>query len=277
MNATSPIGGVPAASAAAAVIEMIDVSIGLAGAVETAAVEGIHCAIAAGDYWVIGGPPGSGKTDLLATMAGLYRPLKGTLRLFGKHSAKLDEDDFRAARLRIGLVFDNGGRLFNHLTVAENIALPLRYHREGQSGPTEERVSRILEVTGLTALARDLAGQIKHGSRQRVGLARALALGPEILLLDNPLTGLGQRESRWWREFLARLAAGHELTGGQPVTLAITCDDLRPWADQGKQFALLRQKRWVRIGGRIELASSEEPYLRELLAPDFNVGLAGGS
>ena len=62
MNATSPIGGVPAARAAAAVIEMIDVSIGLAGAVETAAVEGIHCAIAAGDYWVIGGPPGSGKT-----------------------------------------------------------------------------------------------------------------------------------------------------------------------------------------------------------------------
>ncbi len=130
MNAALPTEERPAAKSATAVIEMNDVSVGVAGVVETVSVEGIEYCVASGDYWVIGGPPGSGKTDLLATLAGLYRPLKGTLRLFGDDVAQLGEEDFLAARLRIGLVFENGGRLFNHLSVAENIASPLRYHHE---------------------------------------------------------------------------------------------------------------------------------------------------
>jgi len=276
VNAAAPTEEPPGAASSATVIEMIDVSVGAVAVIETAAVEGIHCRIGAGDYWVIGGPPGSGKSDLLATMAGLYRPLKGTLRLFGKEVAMLGEDEFLAARLRIGLVFENGGRLFNHLTVAENIALPLRYHRDGQSAPTEERLRRILGATGLAPLAGGTPGGIKHAWRQRVGLARALAMGPDVLLLDNPLTGLGPPEARWWLAFLAQLSAGHEVMEGRPVTLAIASHDLRPWADQGRQFALLKQKRWVPIGGRAELAGSDEPLLCELLAADFSLGRSGG-
>ncbi|PYJ57167.1 MAG: hypothetical protein DME24_19970 [Verrucomicrobia bacterium] len=78
----------------AAAIEMIDVTIGTTSVVENVAVGGIDWSIAAGDYWVVGGPPGSGKSDLLATMAGLFRPLRGTLRLFGNPVAELGEDDF---------------------------------------------------------------------------------------------------------------------------------------------------------------------------------------
>lgn len=260
----------------AAAIEMSGVSIAAAGVLETAAVEGIDCAIGSGDYWVIGGPPGSGKSDLVATLAGLYRPLKGTLRFFGRDVATMDEDTFLVARLRIGLVFENGGRLFNHLTVAENIALPLRYHNGHDATRAEERVSRILGATGLAPLASRRPVEIKHAWRQRVGLARALALAPEVLLFDNPLAGLGRQESRWWREFLAQLAAGHEVLGGRPATLVIASHDLRPWADQGRQFALLRQKRWVRIGGREELAGSAEPLLGELLAAEFSFGRPGG-
>ena len=277
MTAASPTGEVPAAQPATAVIEMIDVSIGGAGVVETVSAEGIHCHIAPGDYWVIGGPPGSGKSDLLATMAGLYRPLKGTLRFFDNDIAHLGEDAFLTARLRIGLVFGNGGQLFNHLTVAGNIALPLRYHHARQRVATEERVQAILEATGLAPLADHTPGEIKHGWRQRVGLARALALGPEVLLLDNPLAGLGPKESRWWLEFLAQISAGDEILGGRPVTLVIASHDLRPWFEQGKQFALLRQKRWLPVGGRTELACSDEPLLRELLAADFGAGRTVGS
>ena len=255
---------------------MSGVSIAAAGVLETAAVEGIDCAIGSGAYWVIGGPPGSGKSDLVATLAGLYRPLKGTLRFFGRDVATMDEDTFLVARLRIGLVFENGGRLFNHLTVAENIALPLRYHRGQTAVEAGERVKAILDATGLAPWAESTAGRINLARRQRVALARALAMSPEALLLDNPLIGPGLQEARWWRDFLAQLAGGHELLRGCPATLVVACHDLRPWADQGKQFALLKQKRWLAIGRRAELTCSDEPLLHELLATEFGVGQPGG-
>lgn len=272
MNPPLPLAEARSAAATTAVIQMVEGAVGTFGATGSPSVEGINWSISAGDYWVVGGLPGSGKTDLLATMAGLYRPIRGTLRLFGSDIAELAEEDFLAARMRIGLVFENGGRMFNHLTVADNVALPLRYHHNGPLAETDGRVNKILEATGLIDLAAHTPGQIKHACRQRVGLARALSVHPEVLLLDNPLAGLGQQETRWWREFLARLAAGHDLMEGRPATLVVACHDLRPWADQGEQFALLKQKRWLPVGGRAKLTCSDEPLLRELLAADFGGG-----
>jgi len=265
-----------AAGGGGPVIELVNLSVGAGGRPDSAALEGINWRISAGDYWVVGGLPGSGKSDLLATMAGLYRPLSGTLKLFGSDVAELSEDDFMAARLRIGLVFEGGGRLFNQLSVAENVALPLRYHRSQPGVETGERVKAILDATELTPWAKSTAGRINLARRQRVALARALAMSPEALLLDNPLAGPGLQEARWWRDFLAQLARGHELLRGRPVTLVVACHDLRPWADQGKQFALLKQKRWLAIGRRAELTCSDEPLLHELLATEFGVGQPGG-
>jgi len=258
------------------VIELLNVSVAAGGRPDSAALEGIHWRVSAGDYWVVGGLPGSGKSDLLATLAGLYRPLSGTLKLFGSDVGALSEDDFMAARLRIGLVFEGGGRLFNQLAVAENVALPLRYHRGQTAVEAGERVKAILDATGLTPWAASTAGRINLARRQRVALARALAMSPEVLLLDNPLGGPGLPEARWWRDFLAQLASGHELLRGRPLTLVIACHDLRPWADQGKQFALLKQKRWLAVGGRADLTCGHEPLLHELLATEFGVGQPGG-
>ena len=254
------------------VIELVNVSVGAGGRPVPAALEGINWRISAGDYWVVGGLPGSGKSDLLATLAGLYRPLAGTLKLFGSDVAELSEDDFMAARLRIGLVFESGGRLFNQLSVAENVALPLRYHRNQTGVEAGERVKAILDATGLNPWAESTAGRINLARRQRVALARALAMSPEALLLDNPLIGPGLQEARWWRDFLAQLAGGHELLRGCPATLVVACHDLRPWADQGKQFALLKQRRWLAVGGRAELTCGDEPLLQELLATEFGLG-----
>jgi ABC-type transporter Mla maintaining outer membrane lipid asymmetry ATPase subunit MlaF len=264
-----------AAGAGGPVIELVNVSVA-AGGRDSAALEGIHCRISSGDYWVVGGLPGSGKSDLLATLAGLYRPLSGRLKLFGKEVAELSEDDFMAARLRIGLVFEGGGRLFNQLTVAENVALPLRYHC-AQRVESAERVKAILDATGLNPWAESTPGRINLAWRQRVALARALAIGPEVLLLDNPLGGPGLQETRWWRDFLGQLAGGHDVLDGRPLTLVIACQDLRPWADQGKHFAVLKQNRWLAVGGRADLTCGDEPLLHELLATEFSAGQLGGS
>ena len=258
--------------AAAPVIEMIDLAVGAADSPEPASVEEVNWRIAEGDYWVIGGLPGSGKSDLLATAAGLNRPLRGSFRLFGKEMSELAEEDLLAARARVGIVFENGGRPFNHLTVVENVALPLRYHRNRSLAEVKDTIERILGFTELMPLAETTPGGMKPAWRQRVALARALAMSPQVLLLDNPLAGLGPQEGRWWRDSLAALSAGHDVVGGRPITLVVACHDLRPWADQGKQFGLLKQNRWLPLGGREDLVSCAEPLLQELLAADFTTG-----
>lgn len=256
-------------AASGALIEMIGLTVGAADSPASALVEEVNWSIRAGDYWVVGGLPGSGKSNLLATAAGLNRPQRGTLRWFGKDVGELSDEALLAARSRVGIVFENGGRPFNHLTVAENIALPLRYHRDRSPGEVRETVEKILQFAGLTSLASMTPSRVKPAERQRLALARALTMSPDVLLLDNPLAGLAPQEARWWRDGLADLSAGHDIAGGRAVTLVVACHDLRPWADQGRQFALLNQGLWLPVGGREALAACAEPLLQELLATPF--------
>ena len=230
--------------------------------------ETIDWRVAAGDYWVIGGLPAAGKSDLLATAAGLQRPAQGRIVLFGQETEHMGEEELLRERLRVGLVFSDGGRLFNHFTVAENVALPLCYHHNCPVAEVWEPVQAILELTGLTALAHNTPGVIGRSWRQRVGLARALALKPELLLLDNPLASLDLRQTRWWLDFLAGLSEGHPFMAGKKTTLAVTAGDLRPWVEQGRQFALLQQNRFLPLGDKDEMNVSTEPLLHELLVTE---------
>jgi ABC-type transporter Mla maintaining outer membrane lipid asymmetry ATPase subunit MlaF len=248
------------------VIEMID------GVVESYTgsgiplVEGVDWRIMRGDYWVVGGVHGSGKTDLLSTAAGLIRPAQGRHFLFGKETEQLGGDELARERLRIGIVFELGGRLFNHLTVRENVSLAICYHRDCDEADADPIVRPILEATGLEDVADQTPGRITRSLRQRVGLARALALHPEVLLLDNPISGLEPRHVRWWLEFMQALGKGHPLLENRPMTLVVAVGDLRPWIEQGKQFALLDERRWRPVGGQAELAGCDAILLQELLA-----------
>lgn len=233
-----------------------------------ASAESIDWRVTAEDYWVVGGLPASGKSDLLATAAGLQRPAQGRHFLFGQETDHLGEEELLRERLRVGLVFADGGRLFNQFTVAENVALPLCYHHNCPAAEVWEPVQAILELTGLTSLAHNTPGVIGRSWRQRVGLARALALKPELLLLDNPVAGLDPRQTRWWLDLLATLSAGHPFMEGKKVTLVVTAGDLRPWVEHGRQFALLQQNCFVPLGDKAELSVSVEPLLRELLATE---------
>jgi len=259
-----PTAGCDAASRA--LLELEGVAIATRDDPTFLLVEGIDWAVARDDFWVVAGLPACGKSQLLETAAGLLPPERGTHRWFGCAARAMTREEFASARHRIGLVFPEGGRLFAHLTVAQNVGLPLCYHRECGEESVATRVEQLLAGTGLAPYAHWPPARLNRTWRQRVALVRALALEPDVLLLDNPLSGLDARQATWWLEFLAGLAAGHPLLAGKRVALAVTTDDLRPWVALGRQFALIKDRRWLALGGPRELAASRDPLLREMLA-----------
>lgn len=245
-------------------LEMIHVTVGSVSHPDTVVLEDVNWKVAVGDYWVIGGLQASGKSDFLATAAGAMPPLGGTFRAFGQELGAGFEHHLLEARLKLGMVF-GGGRLLNHLTIAENIALPIRYHHNLPVHEAEPRTHALLESIGLSGAADAMPGALRSNLRQRVGLARALALKPEVLLLDNPLAGLDPREIGWWLDFIDQLSAGHPIVDSRPVTLIVTDDNFRAWRERARQFAVLNNRTLVITGGRPELLASSDELVQELL------------
>ena len=157
-------------------------------------LENVDWTVAAGEFWVVAGQEQSGKSDLMMMTAGLMTPAKGRCKLFGIETQSFGESEL-ADRLRVGFVFENG-QLFNRLTIAENVALPLQYHKDLPPGAADEKARALLELMGLKPLADITPSNVGLSWLKRAALARALILQPELLLLDNPLSGLGGRAMR---------------------------------------------------------------------------------
>jgi ABC-type transporter Mla maintaining outer membrane lipid asymmetry ATPase subunit MlaF len=244
-------------------IDMRAVSIGSLRDLSKVVVEDVNWQVAPGDFWAIGGLQGSGKSDFLIMTGGMMAPVAGTYCFLGEEMP-IFEDHRLAARLRLGFVFENG-QLFNHLTVSENISLPIRYHQNLGDDEAEAEAQKMLELTELTPWADSTPGTMPRNWQRRAGLARALMLRPEVLLLDNPLAGLDLRHRAWWLNLLEQLSRGHEWMKGRPVTLVATTNDLRLWRGRARQFAILKDKNLVTLGDwdRVEAASDE--LVRELM------------
>lgn len=250
-------------SAAAPALEMRDVTVTSLTDPAKVVLEGVNWTVAAGEFWAVAGLLRSGKSDLMAVAAGIMRPSRGTYRLFGKELIAGFEHERLELRLRIGLVFD-GGQLLHQLTLAENVALPLRYHL-GAGSDIDQRIGDLIQFTGLEPWADSHPADLTRNWQQRFGLARALALKPEVLLLDNPLTGLDPHDAAWWLETVEVLAAGHPIMDHRPITLVVTGDDLRPWNRRARQFAVLKNHQFLALGSRADLAGNPDPLLQDLL------------
>jgi ABC-type transporter Mla maintaining outer membrane lipid asymmetry ATPase subunit MlaF len=244
------------------VIEMTDVAIS-AMHEPTLVAEQVNWAVNAGDFWVIGGLQGSGKSDLLFLTGGLMPPARGTYRLFGELMPIFD-DARLPTRLRLGLVFEEG-QLLHQLTVWENIALPLRYHRNLSAAQAQSLAANFIEATELGPWTDNFPSRLGRNWRKRTALARALTLDPEILLVDNPLTGLDLRHVNWWLDFLDLLAKGHPLLHKRPMTLVVTASDLRPWEGRARQFALLQDQRLTILGSWAQMKSAGADLVQELI------------
>ena len=128
----------------------------------------------------------------------------------------------------------------------------------------QEQVQGLLAGLELEPWADSTPGAIGRNWQKRVGLARALALNPELLLIDNPLLGLDLRHINWWLGFLEQLSRGHKLLQNRPVTLVITTADLRPWKGRARQFAILNERKLAVLGTWEQLESASEELLREV-------------
>jgi ABC-type transporter Mla maintaining outer membrane lipid asymmetry ATPase subunit MlaF len=227
-------------------------------------VENVDWSVLPGEFWVVAGQQHSGKSDLLLNAAGLMTPARGSCRLFGTDTKNLGESHI-AERLRVGFVMADG-KLFHQLTVAENVALPLRYHQNLTDTETARVVERLLELLELTPFAGAIPGNLAAGWRQRTALARALVLQPELLLLDNPNGGLMARSRLWLLDFLDQLNRGHEFFGGTPMTIVATTDDLRPWQHPQRKFAALHEGTFSVLGNWNQEAFSTHAAVKDWLA-----------
>jgi phospholipid/cholesterol/gamma-HCH transport system ATP-binding protein len=152
--------------------------------------EGLTCRFPAGRISVVLGGSGSGKSTLLRILAGLERPAAGRIEVDGEGALDLDHSDaLRRHRRRIGMMFQ-GGALLNSLTVYENVALPLREHASLDEAGVRDEVHRIFEAVGLEEVDALLPAQLSGGMTKRAALARALVLRPQLLLCDEPFSGL---------------------------------------------------------------------------------------
>ncbi|MBS3733963.1 MAG: ABC transporter ATP-binding protein [Phycisphaerae bacterium] len=152
-------------------------------------LHGVDLEVRPGETMVIMGGSGCGKTTLLKHMIGLLSPDAGSVELFGSRLDELDEDGLDALRRRFGVLFQ-GGALLTSLTVAENVALALEEHTDLDAETIDIIVRIKLEQVGLREAAGRMPSELSGGMRKRVGLARALALDPEILFYDEPSAGL---------------------------------------------------------------------------------------
>lgn len=253
----------PSANSPIPALDMRGVTVGSLRHPGAIIAEEVNWKVDPGEYWVVGSPQHSGKTDFLMTAGGLASARAGEYYFLGE-AMPIFEEPRLGHRLKLGFVFD-GGHLLGPLTVAENIALPLRYHGRFAEAEIEARVCELLKITELFPWANSTPASIGRSWQQRAGLARALALQPEVLLLDSPLTGLDGRHLAWWLGFLDQLSRQSGAAGGKAITLVVTADDLRPWRGHAGLVACLDHRRLTVVGDWGAVENSKERTVRELM------------
>ncbi len=177
-----------------------------------AVLRAIDLVIPRGQTLSIIGESGCGKTVLLKTIIGLVRPTEGYVEFDGKRLDELNDKALTAERTRFGYVFQNAA-LFDSMTVAENVAFPLEQNRNMRLSQAREAVAEYLAEVGLPdSVMNKKPAQLSGGMRKRVGLARALAMDPEVILYDEPTTGLDPIMSDVINELIIRTREKHQVT-----------------------------------------------------------------
>ena len=218
----------------------------------------VNLRIPEGEITIIMGPSGTGKSVFLSHVIGLLIPDGGSVLVDGRPVAERGQRELNDMRRRMGMLFQDGA-LFSSLNVYDNIALPLRKHTNLSEPKIREIVRARLKDVGLAGTENRMPNQISGGMRKRAGLARAIVMDPELLLFDEPDSGLDPVRTR----LLCDLIADTWKTKGG--TYVIVSHDVNEVAQTGHHIAILWNGVVRQFGRREDVYNSEDPFVRQFM------------
>ena len=222
-------------------------------------LDGISLSVSRGETLAVLGRSGTGKSVLLRLIIGLEQPDSGSIRIHGQEIAGLDMDGMGEIRKKMGFLFQQSA-LYDSLTVQENVAFPLEHHRKEMSrSERNDRAKQLLAEVGLESGLGKMPSDISGGMQKRVGLARALALEPEILLLDEPTAGLDPISSGEIDDLILKLQRERKM-----ASIVVT-HDLHSARTIASRLAILNQGNVVIEGKFEDLRQSEIEFVKEFL------------
>lgn len=225
----------------------------------TVVLSQVNALLPAGGISVILGGSGCGKSTLLRHIAGLSRPLAGTVHIGEKNFFSLPHKEFRRLRRHMGMLFQDGA-LLGALTLTENTALPLVEHTRLSTAAIRAEALRCLAQVGLEDFGDYYPAQLSGGMRKRAGLARAIVTEPRILLCDEPTSGLDPINAARMDQLLLDMRARYP-----DMSLVVVSHDLASLARTADHVLVLHEGGVIFQGGYAELVASDDPYLKSFL------------
>jgi len=222
-------------------------------------LDGINLTVRRGETLVIMGASGCGKSTLLRTIIGANRPDEGSVNLFGRDIWALKSKELDAVRKRFGILFQSGA-LYSSMSVGENVALPLKEHTDLSADMVDLMVKVKLELVGLREAEHKLPSEISGGMAKRAGLARAIALDPELLFYDEPTSGLDP--------IMTGIIDGliMDLARTMNVTSVVVTHDLKSAFRVADRMVVLNEGKIVADGKPHEIRASQNPFVRKFVA-----------
>ena len=221
-------------------------------------LRGLNLTIRDGETLVIIGRSGIGKSVLLKHIIGLMKPDEGQVIVDGEEVSRADEEMLRRIRMKFGMLFQ-GAALFDSLTVGENVAFPLREHTAMEEAAIQARVVECLGYVGLSGIEHLKPAELSGGMRKRVGLARALAIKPQVILYDEPTTGVDPIGADAINRLIMSLHDRLKVTG------VVVTHDMVSAYKVADRIAMLHEGRILQVGTVEEIRSTSNPVVRQFI------------
>lgn len=221
-------------------------------------LDGVSFQIQEGESLVIIGRSGGGKSVLLKHIIGLLQPDAGAVVIDGEDITHLNERNLIRVRSKFGMVFQ-GAALFDSMTVAENVAFAFRREKKFTEKEIARQVAEALDMVELPGIEKKMPSELSGGMRKRVGLARAIVYHPQIVLYDEPTTGLDPVVSDSIDKLIMRV------TECLKVTSIVVTHDMRSARRVGKRLVMLHNKKIYANGTPEDIFASTDPVVRQFI------------